>query len=89
MTTTGDNGHYKLRLIGTMTAVVVGAVAVGFVPRCDDVQTRAMAAEQHERLRSECVDNGDRLMRAIEDLTELVVQAIKDGSPDDWRRRRD
>lgn len=88
-TTTPESGHYKLRLIGTATAVIVGAVAIGFVPRCDDVQTRAMAAEQHDGLRRECVENSDRIMEAIEQLADAVRAALEKRSEHAPRRRRD
>jgi len=84
-----DTGHYRLRFIGTATAVIVGAIAIGLIPRCDDVQTRAMAAEQHEQLRRECIDSKQSILTAFDELAEVVRAALARKDDHAPRRRRD
>lgn len=77
-----ESEQYRLRLIGTAVAAVVGAVAIGLLPRCDSIQTRALAHEQHESIRRECTESGKSIMNALDKLTLLVLEGIREkGEP--------
>ena len=77
-----DKTGYSLRIIGTATAVIVGAVAIGFIPRCDSYQTKALAREQHERLMLDCTASNAKVVDMLEDLSRSVRKALrKRGDP--------
>jgi len=67
-----EKASYRLRLIGTAAAVVVGAVGIGLLPRCDDYQTKAMAKEQHERIMTECTAHSALVVRMLEGIARDI-----------------